>query len=314
MINLPVSISYIQIISDWIKTCETIFDPQSEVHQQFAHVIQTHTFFDDDKTFNGNRYAIIYLQLLFLTALSMHGGLSMPILSKVAVSQDEISLSWRHGYLDKFNFGYYNHDFKKFVSTFKNFVGIPYQTGAKIPVDIMGKCHHIMLVFTRKLMDYNARIHYIQNKNRFSDEDISACLSEDILFLILSALPSNKLADLLFVIGDIMPQDAMLTTRDGYKMKLKPYFKEISQNMEVLMEKLAFLCELFFIPDHQSIRAKAQPILETNLKTSLESDSISQHIRHELTAIQKTHIECRMGLCGIFLQHIQTLLSPTAAR
>jgi len=310
MQNLPTSIAYIQIISNWLAKIDEGFEKNSNLFKCLQETTQNISFFDEDPNFYLNKQAVIYLQLLLLTALTMHGGISMPILKHVSSTQDRIDLVWAQGYKDSFNFGYYNDNFKQFVHTFSNIIQAPFSTDSKIPVNIITYAHQVILVFSRKLMDYNSRVNYLKEKIYFTNSDIDILLTEDFLFLILSAFPAKDLADILYSVGDIIPDNATHTTPDGYKMKLKPYFKQITQNIDVLIQKLSFLCELFFLTSQRKLRDETLPILKTQLTTYLTQKSVPFFIKNELRQLQRTHIECRMGLYGIFLNHLQKVLPP----
>ena len=313
--SLPKSIALLECIATQCERIEQILTPKTPEHHALTQWVSTENSFCNTPNIAQSEVHIRYIQILLLTGLSMYGGILLSAIQHFNVHQDTIRIGWDSGINDEFTFGQYDHAFLKFYQYYQQRLFQPVianytHSSAINPSIFLGVAYYIQ--------SYQIILAAIEKKLNLiitNQSKIATLLSDkgqpDLLFIVLSSLPTDQLNALFIYIKNFFPEDLTYKTPSGNMVNIIIFFQSPSTDMNYLFEKINVYLALY--------HDKNIPIIQeiTHIKTAqfltklCQNKTLFESLQTNLKNLLNTQIKARQPLYDLFDHHINTILSAT---
>jgi hypothetical protein len=301
---IPPGIELLKTSAQQLENCIDIFKMHSPYYIQLRDILK--------KAGNAERIeadtpeiVLYYIQILMLLSLSMHGGIFMPNIRTVISKKKSIQIGWDGGLHDQFNFGVFDDNFKKFASSFQKKMFIAQKPNG-IPISLVKRLHQILKEYMEELGSCNKKVAgLIGSKQKLLDA-LETEETQDLIFIIISCLPSEELNALFIYVQQFFPPNLKLELQ-GKNFDVTKLFQQSSADLKDLMHKSSLYFDLYF-----SVR---MPIIQHITKTKtkdfmadiIKNEKSYKAITNNLKSLKENQIKLRLDLYSFFVKHLNGL-------
>ena len=115
--TIPACISILQLATQGVNQIQNVFDPNSKEFKGLKSFIDSTGSFYNGAEDSKASTQVLYIQMLFLIGLSMHGGIFVPNIKTIEKKgKNAIKIAWDNGATDGFTLGKVDEDFKNFAN------------------------------------------------------------------------------------------------------------------------------------------------------------------------------------------------------
>ncbi len=256
---LPNNIKLLQVLSEHLDTQVTLLDKKSKEYAAFKNICLSNTYFDDSPAYLSNPIFIKHVQVLMIGSMSMLGGFNIPVISDFEHKEGIIKIRWDGGTIDRFNLGVHDDNFIKFYRYFQTRALQHTHTESKVSVQLFGALKQLVESYGMILAAVGSKCDTILDEKHSIVSVLKKNPSQDLLFILLSCLPSEQLNTLYIHIQQFFPTDLSVSLPSGNKVNACALFGQSSTDIAFLIEKTRVYMDLYF--------SKKLPIIQTITRT-----------------------------------------------
>jgi len=300
--TLPFSIEIIQFVANHLQQIEPLFKKSSEEFDQLKTFIKNDVSFKNNEAFKSTPILVTYVQLLFLLGISMHEGMETPKIKQVKIKDDTISITWDSTINISCTLGTFDkkgRDFLDYAAT-KLFAKKP--SSKSLSFKILDNLFHLLSVYVRDLNQSQTRINTLLSNQSNIVNFITEESHQDLFFIVLTSLPSDKLNMLYLYIQQFIPEELELNTARGNKVLVKSFFELSTQDINLLIEKIKLHFNLFFFYDSPEIKEITQSKTKEFLNQLLDDKSTLDETIENIIQSRDQQIGTRKGLYEAFIK------------
>ena len=304
-LSIPCCIQFFQIVGQLSDRTSDLFSPQHASFKDLSHFIKNTELPLDIPSYSD---ALVYFQSLLLLGLTFHKGIFISDVNTIQLDDsDSISILWRNGIKDQFEVGKSSDAFDTFLHSYSAKVfGAPLKSSFSLK-NIIQNLHAIIQSYLSQCHQIQFKLHQIITKKNQLSSLLSDEMERNILFIILSGLPSDQLNALFIHIQQFFPEDLNIKAQDGHKINVAPLFESPSTDITYLIYKVRVYLDLYYsgvMPIIQHItRSKTRDyLLEILSNTMIHKNTIEN-----LTQIKESQVDLRVNLYKLYENHLTAL-------
>lgn len=251
---------------------------------------------ENHPAFSKSELLAQYIQVILLTALTLHGGVLVPSLKQVVLQEKGLVLTWEGGIRDQITLGVFDEAFQKFFKFFQRKV---LQVKAPIPEVTLAFLDQTMAFIRQKSMSLVSCSKAIETLTSGSSgliESLEAEFRSDFLFTLLSSLPTESLNALFLYLVPFFPEDLNIKTPQGHVIQVTSLFQAPSVNIQSLLEKTQLYYQLYLSDELPIIREITRSKTREFLKDLLQNPMIYASVSAELKSINTMQLQPRLQL------------------
>ncbi|MEK9657446.1 MAG: hypothetical protein VW378_03620 [bacterium] len=298
-LHLPNTIRLLECIIHHLEPILSILKNKNDEIIYFKTLIKNNTELNKDPSFITSEERITFLQILMLVSLSMYGGIHIPCIKQFTSTTNTVRICWDTGLIDQFNFGVYNNDFIHFAHSYQNRLSSTKLKKRHIASNIFRGIYQFLFSYKKILIECNQRFEKIITPSQPIEQILKN--NEDLLFLVISSLPTDQINTLFIYLQQFLPDDLKVKSQSGNTISVKQLFQSSASNYNFLMEKNNAYLELFY--DHK------KPIIKeiTHIKTieflskKSTNHKINTSLKDELKKTKAQQIDFRLSLLNLFI-------------
>jgi len=305
--SVPHSISLILILSKLFDEESAVLVKRSEAFQSFREIFETEEVFNHNDAFTSNPSYVGHLQLLMLTALSMYGGVLVPVIQQFSYDEGRFRIVWDSGSVDQFTFKQWDEDFLKFASYYVDRLSSKPRRSTEIQTSVVSGVLNYLKSYMVILRACKKRVELLMK----SKGDILFFLKEnsdkDLFFILLSSLPSQQMNALFIYVQQFFPKDLDVTTGDGMKVNVCATFETPSTDVRFLIEKTKIYIDLYYNKKYPIIREITVSKTLEFMKKILNNDEVYQETTRNLKTLKQAQIDMRITLYDLLISHLKEM-------
>jgi hypothetical protein len=306
--TIPPCVKLLQITAEEANLIASLFDKKSLEFKQFKDSLRANKSFLESASFIKNESHVTYLQMLLLVGLSMHGGIFTPDVKDIfRIEKDnEVRLQWTSGASDKFFIGKITEDFKKFAAYVQ--VKLFAKNEKNLPISLLHDVQHLLSTYTLNLTSVKKRVETLMGGKKDIKTVLGKKMSQDLLFILLSSLPTEQMSALFLYIHQFLPEDLEVKTKDGNRVKIATVFGQPSTDILYLYEKLNIYFDLYYNLKLPIIQHITQSKTSDFLVKQLQNQKIRDYTFDQLKSLKERQLDLRLNLYHLFHTHLSHLL------
>ncbi len=247
------------------------------------------------------------LQLLVLAALSMHGGVFIPSLTKLEYSETELVLYWAGGAKDHLTWGKLDVPFNRFLKyAQKQIWRKPFSE--KMTLSLVRECLVKMVQNSQILTICTERIEALLRNDLEVLSQLGESTPSDFIFILISSLPPSQLNHLFLYLCPFFPEDLVVKTTEGNQVNVTTLFDSPSQDVRFLIEKAKIYLKLYDATDLPVVRIITQMKTTAYLKEALRKEAVLKAVQSNLSAIREAQIVTRLKVYWLLSDLLNQLI------
>ncbi len=306
--GVPTCIQIMQAIASQLPVIELVFNKNSIEYQRLKDLFSQNGSFVSHDGFVSSKYQVGYLQSLMLLGMSMHGGIYLPFVKSFTYKEGSVRIHWDSGVQDNFVFGQFDDHFKRFGDYYRTKVFGHTSSSDVFSSDILVKIINQLKRDSQLLNLCYTHLKPLVKQKRPLISFIDDTISRELLFIILSGLPTDQLNALFIHIQTFFPADLDMRSRDGNKIKIGPFFENPTVDPYYLLEKVIVYFELYFSVNLPIIKEITRSKTHDFLKDILTNTAVERTTRTNIESLVEHQIKARLNLFHLFLKHLEGLL------
>lgn len=305
---LPASVQILQSISMLLEDSESLLSPKHSDFNTLQTIIASSTYFEDSDFFMHSPTHVRYLQALMLSGLSMYGGMLIPCLKQFIFKKNQVRLSWDTGISDHFEVGVWNQNFLTFSEGYLRRLQLSETTESTPPITLIHGIQRLIMAYNIIIESVDFRIQELfKGKSHFL-QLLKQPLHHDLLFILVSSLPSEHMNQLFLFLQQYLPKDLHTQTSSGHRVNICALFQQSSMDISFLVEKSKLFLELYHTTDKPIIREITQHKTSLFLTKLLQNTKAYQDTLSVLHQMKTSQIDLRLSLYSLLLTHFDVLL------
>ena len=236
--TLPPSIALLQVLITQMDLVSACYAQDNKLAKQFAEVLNQKIAFDKQDAWLTSPVLIRHLQTLMLAALSLYGGVMVPCLKRVTQKEDHLKITWDSGTTHHFVLGVYDDAFAKFAQYYQIRLSAQPKKTTQIPTSIVRGIYQFLCSYQLIMQSCDKTLTPIINETETVVEYLQKNDNKEVLFIVLSCLPSEQLNGLFIYISQYFPDDLTEVTPNGHRMNVQSLFSSTTSDIQYLIEKL----------------------------------------------------------------------------
>jgi hypothetical protein len=306
---IPHTLQTIDIIAKKSAQYPQLFDPKSPQFNEVKKVFALVGDYKNHPQFTQNTDAVLLTQLISLTALSMVGGVFMPIIKQLSLKDETLKLNWGNQVIDRFTFAKYDTDYEKYCKYFRlKVLGHPHPP-TSFNKTVLTNCGRMISYYQNIMSSVQETIQKLLVSKSELKQLFTKQINPDLLFILLSALPDTQINTFFLHIQSYLPNDLEVKHPDGHKIVLSQLFQSPSSDIQYLITKIQIYLSLYHTPQLPIIRHITQSKTATFFEKSLENQHTYDTTIATLTTLSTTHIQSRINLYTLYSTLITKLLA-----
>lgn len=307
--TLPPSIAILRAITEQTEKIALAFKPGQPDYESFKNLIKSAPIITAQDEFLNSDVHIRKLQLLMCLALSMYGGVSVPSIKQLGYENDELRIVWDSGINDHFIFGKIDDNFKNFSKYFQSRLSSKASGKSEIPSTIFRGVYQFLQSYLMILDATKKRIEPLLKGKSDLLNIIKQPMNKDLLFIILSALPSEQMNSLFIYLQAYLPDDLVVKTPDGNRVNVCSLFETPSTDINFLSEKNKIYLDLYFDGHHPIIKEITQSKTSDYMAKLITNNDFYEMTTRNLQNIITLQIETRIQLYTFYTKYLEGTLS-----
>lgn len=303
---IPVGIETLKIILEKTDQLGDLFTPKSGYSEKIGALLKQSAPLNESPEFVSDKQLVLFIQLLFLLALSMHGGIMMPAVRNISARGNRIHIHWDSNSHDRFTFGQCDEAFLTFYKYFQMKVLRTGRGSLLIRPSAVKQVINRLKTYTEQLTKVNQSISALAEGTFYSISDtIQKPLNQHVLFILISSLPSDQINALLLYIADFLPDDATFKTSANSPAPIARLFQSPSVDMAYLIEKVKLYFDLYYSADLPILRHITQTKTAEFLEKLLKNPAVLSEAKKTLSDMQRYQITTRINLYSFYLNYLK---------
>lgn len=305
--NIPNHIALLQLIATHSQKNDALFTPSSARFKAVKKTLSLKGHYNNAPEFTQNPDAILITQLVALTALSMVGGITMPIIKQLSIQENTLKLNWGNQVIDSITLGQYDSHYTQFCRTLQQKISGDSNAARSFHRPFMKDCQkmisHYKDIFTKIDTTLQKLItSKIELKTLFSKD-----IQPDLFFILLSSLPINDINAFLLHMQSFLPEDLELKQSDGHSIKVTTLFQSPSSDIQYLITKIHIYLSLYYSTQLPIIRHITQSKSPSFLNNMLDNQTTYTTLVANITSLRETQLQSRLNIYTLFTVLLQKL-------
>ncbi len=300
--STPPSLALLQIVIEELENILPVLIPFSELTEMIKESRKLDSL-DENPRFSKTPMVIRYVQVLLLAALTLHEGILVPSLNQVSRKEDHVNLTWEGGIRDRFVLGIYDTSFKNFVRMFRKKVLNLAGRGSEVSYAVL---EQTVSFIEREMGILNLCRAKLSMLSAGKDKALSVIqddFNSDMLFILMSSLPTEVLNTLYLYLNQFFPSD--LVVRIPHPVQVGSLLQTPTQDEHYLMEKTRLYYFLYLSNDQPIIQHITRAKTREFLQQLVQSDAIYNVMSNQLQAIIQNQMDPRLGVYAILVNHFR---------
>jgi hypothetical protein len=308
MTTLPASLALLHCIAQQCEVVAPVFTPKTHQHRTLKDWIKTEQGFGESVSLRQSEQHVRYIQTLMLIVLSMYGGILIPPIKQFSNTDDRIRILWDSHVVDEFKLGVWDDHFLRFSQYFQNRLSEkPTHCKEIYPVLLKG--------FQQYLQSYQVILdavdqrlcHIIGNKLKLMTV-LDNEYDRDLVFILLSSLPSEQINALFMYIQSFFPDDLTYKTESGNTVNVIAMFQTPATDILYLIEKTKLYMELYYDNKLPIIKEITRSKTTEFMKKLMQNDQFFHATQHHLKTLQTIQVDTRKKLYTFIDRHLSQVM------
>jgi hypothetical protein len=304
-LDSPASVQLLHVIAEQMDLHYEIFKIHSSKYLKLRDAIKVDRSFDGVFGDLEKSDSLVYLQLLMLLVLSMHGGVFMPHVKTITEMKDGIKISWQEAVHHRLRFGYYDEGFVKFVQYFRRKILIGGGRSKKVDTAFLKELYDCLTVYIGELDNVEKKISKIIKKKSDFISVLGNNETQDLLFILLSCLPREEMNSLFLYVQQFLPEDLDVKVQDK-SYNVTKLFDTPAADMKVLMKKSLVYFDLYFSVRLPILQHITQTKTKEFLKDLVKNTEVVAAISKNLETLKASQIDIRLSIYKFFYKHLKS--------
>lgn len=303
------SVTLLQILSEKFQENEVFFEKTSSELEQLRAVLNDSRSLSENPDFLNNPAIITQFQLLLLTGLSMYGGIFVPVIRSISVEGDGLKMTWDSSLSDSFTWGVWDSK----TQVWAHYV-LDRLSGKRVYKEGIDGQATVYLVKTL-IESYAAilgaceeRVCSILNNKRSLFSYLESSPSHDLIFIIISSLPTDQMNALFIYIQQFFPDNIDVVSPSGNKINVSRLFQAQGVQVEYLIEKTRVYMDLYFSNKYPILKEITQTKTLEFLEKALQNTTCFNTTISTLDSLKTVQIDTRLTLYRLMSAHLVTLM------
>ncbi len=306
--NLPPGIAIIQSVVKKLEDVQSFFIKGSDDYLLLRKVLGESDIIDHDERFLTHDGFITYMQMLLLAGMSMFGGVALSCLSCFSDDGDVVYLTWDTGVSDRFSWGIYDDSLLQFLSYYQDRLSSKPQFKKNLPSNIMIGIKGFFATYLDILGSLDTKITSLLNDKESFLAMIGVDINKDILFLVISSLPTPQLSRFFMFLYPYLPVDLTVTSPDGRSMKLSAIFDNPSSDFSFLSEKMKLFLDLYYNDRLTDIQSVLKEKTTEFLSSVIQNNDDFLQTQANIKSVRESQIDVRKKLYSTLKNHLDELV------
>ncbi len=290
----------LEIIATQSQKNKDAFNPKNPRFIAAKKAVSVDGYYNLSKEFTQNQDAILLTQLIALTALSMVGGITMPVIKQVSIQKNTIKINWGNQVIDTFRFGQHDDHYAQFCRTIQQKITGDINAPKSFHKPFIKDCKRMIAHYKETSSKIEATLQKLivpkaELKQLFSKE-----IDPSLLFILLSSLPDNEINAFLLYIQSYLPDDLQLTPPDGPKINVTTLFQSPSSDIQYLITKIQIYLSLYHSPQLPIIRHITQSKSQVYLDKMLDNQNTLITLTSTLTSLRDNQVKSRLNIYTLY--------------
>jgi hypothetical protein len=306
--TLPVGITLIRAVTEQTEKVSLSFKKGTDDYAEFAAIVAGSEQITQDPRLLSSKVHITKLQILMFLALSMYGGVSVPSIRQLTVDNHNVRLTWDSGITDKFTFGVYDADFKAFSKYFQTRLSSRASGNSDVPNTIIRGVNQFLQSYMLILDACRNRIEPLLKGKAQLIEIIEQPMNKDLLFIILSSMPTEQMNALFIFVQKFLPDDLSVKTPDGNSVNVCSLFETPSTDVTFLSDKNRIYLDLYFDGHYPIIKEITQSKTSDYMVKLLSNTEMFEVTMRNLKNILTLQVDTRVQLYKFFQTYLEDVM------
>ncbi len=281
--RIPASVLILKILSERLPHVQSILQKKGSDYQWMRDHIKKPVEFTADPYFQESSSLILFVQLLYVAAISMYGGIYCPVIYDVSEKENSVTFHWEKGDIIGFEWGIWSDSFVQMAKKINALLSKPL-AGKPLVSDMIPFLNQVLIAYNQILdkgIEPLKKVLASPAANALTDQ----LEDPDFIFVVISALPVDELNALFLFIQQYFPEDLTVVNKRGNQLKVDSVFQNPSTDMNYLMEKVWIYFRLYHNANMPIIRAITKSKTAEFLGNVLRNSAI---LKQMLTTFQET--------------------------
>ena len=307
--STPHSITLLTLISQNFDKNQHFFEPGSEELLSLKDVLNDSTSLSDNPSFINSPEMIRHFQTLLLCGLSMFGGIPVPVIRDIRSDDTTLKLTWDSGLSDTLSWGVW--DAQTQVSVHYILDRLSGKRVYKEGIDGIATVYLVKSLIESYATILNAcddRVTSILRRKTTLFADLSSAPNHDLIFIVISSLPTDQMNALFLYIQQFFPEDLDMISPSGNKINVSSLFQTPSHQVDYLMEKTRVYLDLYFSNKYPILKEITQSKTLSFLEKMLQNRASLEATLTTLQALKAIQIDTRLQLYRLLSAHLVQLM------
>ncbi len=306
---IPNSLTLLALISQNLDKNQTFFESGSEELQQLRTVLQNPISLSENQDFLTNPAIVLHFQTLLLAGLSMFGGISVPVIRTITKEETALRMVWDSGLTDTLTWGVWDAQ----TQVWCHYI-LDRLSGKRVykdGIDGMATVYLIKSLIESYATILNAcdeRVSAILSKKRSLISYLTSTPSHDLIFIIISSLPTEQMNALFLFIQQFFPDNLDVISPSGNKLNVSTLFQTPSSKVDYLMEKTRVYLDLYFSNKYPILKEITQSKTVSFLEKSLQNTTCLESTLGTIQSLKTVQIDTRLQLYQLLSAHLVQLM------
>ena len=306
--NLPPSLALLQCIAVQCEKITPVLTPKTDYHKEINKWINTDEGFEQFISENPSKLYIHYIQTLMLVVLSMYGGILIPPIKQFSHTNGHIRIVWDSGIVDDFTLGLWDDSFSQFSRYFQNRLSAKPTGNQDIYPALLKGFQQYIQSYQVILDAVGTRLMYIIGNKLKLMGVLEDKENKDLLFILLSSLPSEQMNALFVYIQQFFPESLTYKTQRGNVVNVIATFQTPATDMLYLIEKTKLYMELYYDNNHPIIQEITQSKTTEFMKKIMQTDQVFSETQRNLKILKEMQVDIRSSLYQLIDTHLSRVL------
>ena len=306
----PACITLLGLIANACNSISTIFDPQTEDFKACTEMFKVPLPINENPLLLESPNHIHYLQILYLTSISMYGGIFIPEIHRLTQTENGLKMTWKNQTTDHIQWGQYDKNCTQLINHIQKKCFKQTHDTVTVTFKSIHQISQLIQQYTETLQQLNAQIAPLTD-HPSNLSDYLKNPNPNTLFLLISALPIDQINALCLHIHADFPDTLTCKSSSGQTLNIQSFLGTNSQDITQLLEKIDIYLALSTNNPSEVIQTITEEKTLPFLRTSLQNTALKKATFEQITNIKESQIDTRIKLYYLISHHLNLLLGHT---
>lgn len=304
--TIPACIEILGIIAKYLDPIVPVMKKEDKHFTLLKHAIHSVDHLSSSLAFKNSPRLITFIQMSYLMALSMQGGIFIPALNTITEKDRKCTIIWEGGIKDEFKIGEYDDQFEKFGRYMcYRFFEIKSESG--VPTISLKQIKRILEFNVRTLVSISHKIAQVTEKD-LPIESLVEADQKDMVFILMSCFPIDDLNAMFLYINQFFPESLIITLASGNRVNVNALFQSPSTDPYYLIDKVRTYYDIYFSNQYPIIKEITKSKTKEYLIDKMKTVAISSQTKQNLKALETDQIQTRLTMYSMMYEVIDNLL------